>query len=261
MKQIRIGRHQDNDVTIDDTSVSRHHATIVQTASGFVICDNNSSNGTFINGQRIEGEAILNQNDILKLGTVLVPWKNYFEFNSAREEHKTKIVSEEYEKTINTNNKVPQDNTTSNAQTYITAPKKRKTGLFVALSFTVIGIILIVVALSSRNASINSSFEENYAYAIPVVGEKYVDFVEKGLFDKTLVGYVTITNDSNDAGNVEVIATCSQEGESWDQTEVHYMNPGQTLSLEFEFREVKRLKYNPEFSVIANWTCLAFRES
>lgn len=251
MKQIRIGRNQDNDVTIDDTSVSRHHATIVQTASGFVICDNNSSNGTFINGQRIEDEAVLKQNDILKLGTVLVPWKNYFEVNSAREEQKTKIVSEENDTTSSLNSKGPQNNASSYEQTHSPAPKKNKTGLIVALSAAVIGIILVVVALSSRHSNSNSSYD-NYAYAIPVVGEKYVDFVEKGLFDKTMVGYVTITNDSNDAGNVEVIATCTQEGESWDQTEVHYMNPGQILSLEFEFREVKRLKYNPEFSVVAN---------
>ncbi len=252
MKQIRIGRNQDNDVTIDDTSVSRHHATIVQTASGFIICDNNSSNGTFINGQRIEDEAVLKQNDILKLGTVLVPWKNYFEVNSAREEHKTKIVSEENDTTSSINSKGPQNNASSHEQTHSPAPKKNKTGLIVALSAAVIGILLVVVELSSRNASSNSSYDQNYGYANPVVGEKYVNFVEKGLFDKTMVGYVTITNDSNDADNVEVIATCTQEGESWDQTEVHYMNPGQILSLEFEFREVKRLKYNPEFSVVAN---------
>lgn len=251
MKQIRIGRNQDNDITIDDSSVSRHHATIVQTASGFVICDNNSSNGTFINGQRIEDEAVLKQNDILKLGTVLVPWKNYFEVNSAREEQKTKIVSEEHETTSSINSKGPQNNASAYEQTHSPAPKKRKTGLIVALSVAAIGIILVVVALYSRNASSNSSYED-YAYANPVVEETYVDFVDKGLLNKTLIGYVSITNDSNNGGNVEVIATCSQEEESLDQTQVHFMNPGQTLLLEFEFRKVKQFKDDPEFSAIAN---------
>ena len=234
MKQIRIGRNQDNDVTIDDTSVSRHHATIVQTASGFVICDNNSSNGTFIKGQRIEDEAVLKQNDILKLGTVLVPWKNYFEVNSAREEQKTKIVSEENDTTSSLNSKGPQNNASSYEQTHSPAPKKNKTGLIVALSAAVIGIILVVVALSSRHSNSNSSYDD-YAYANPVVEDTYVDFVDKGLLNKTLIGYVSITKE-----------------ESLDQTQVHFMNPGQTLLLEFEFRKVKQFKDDPEFSAIAN---------
>ena len=53
MGQIKIGRSKDNDITIDDASVSRYHATIIKTESGIMINDNGSSNGTFINGNRI----------------------------------------------------------------------------------------------------------------------------------------------------------------------------------------------------------------
>ena len=58
MREITIGRGQDNDITINDASVSRHHATIIQSSSGIVINDNGSSNGTFINGNRINQETV-----------------------------------------------------------------------------------------------------------------------------------------------------------------------------------------------------------
>ena len=77
MRQISIGRSKDNDITIDNDSVSRHHATIIQTSSGIVINDNGSNNGTFINGNRINQESALRKNDILKLGSALIPWMNY----------------------------------------------------------------------------------------------------------------------------------------------------------------------------------------
>lgn len=100
MKQYTIGRSSDNDFTIDDASVSRHHAKIIQTASGIVICDNASSNGTFINGNRINQESPLKKNDILKLGTALVPWMNYVGFQEESNSHATKVIKEEAPKSI-----------------------------------------------------------------------------------------------------------------------------------------------------------------
>ncbi|MFM2037208.1 MAG: sigma-54 dependent transcription regulator [Bacteroidota bacterium] len=78
MQQVRIGRSIDNDVVLDNPTVSRHHAVITQVNDRFLILDNDSSNGTFINGIRIQGESRLNQSDILKLGTLVVPWRSYF---------------------------------------------------------------------------------------------------------------------------------------------------------------------------------------
>ena len=99
MKQYTIGRSSDNDFTIDDASVSRYHAKIIQTASGIVICDNGSSNGTFINGNRINQESPLKKNDILKLGTALVPWMNYVGFQQESNSHETKLIQEEIQTT------------------------------------------------------------------------------------------------------------------------------------------------------------------
>ena len=90
MKQLTIGRNKDNDIVIDDQSVSRYHATIVVIENGYILTDNNSSNGTFINGNRINGEAELHENDIVKLGSALLPWMRY---TGLRNEDRTVIPS------------------------------------------------------------------------------------------------------------------------------------------------------------------------
>jgi pSer/pThr/pTyr-binding forkhead associated (FHA) protein len=48
-----IGRTADNDVVIDNAGVSAHHAFIMQDGDVFVIEDANSTNGVFVNGQRV----------------------------------------------------------------------------------------------------------------------------------------------------------------------------------------------------------------
>ena len=51
---MRIGRNDDNDVTIADGRVSRHHARIVADGGGFAIEDLQSSNGTFVDGAQVQ---------------------------------------------------------------------------------------------------------------------------------------------------------------------------------------------------------------
>lgn len=59
----RIGRLSDNDVVIDDDTVSRHHAVIVDTGSSFVITDLRSANGVELAGQQIRTSATLADGD------------------------------------------------------------------------------------------------------------------------------------------------------------------------------------------------------
>jgi SARP family transcriptional regulator, regulator of embCAB operon len=59
----RIGRLADNDVVIDDDTVSRHHAVIVDTGNSFVITDLGSANGVDVGDQPIRGSATLADGD------------------------------------------------------------------------------------------------------------------------------------------------------------------------------------------------------
>ena len=65
-----IGRVSDNAFEIPEASVSSHHAEILLRGQDVVVKDLNSTNGTFINGERVEGEAVLKPGQILRLGTI-----------------------------------------------------------------------------------------------------------------------------------------------------------------------------------------------
>ncbi|GAA4402676.1 BTAD domain-containing putative transcriptional regulator [Tsukamurella soli] len=66
--ELRLGRLPDNDVSIDDTKVSREHAVITRTVSGFVVRDLQSSNGVYVGDRRIDGSAVLSDGDEVTLG-------------------------------------------------------------------------------------------------------------------------------------------------------------------------------------------------
>lgn len=50
---IGVGRHPDNEVPLDDLNASAHHARLTRVAGGYEITDS-SSNGTKVNGERVE---------------------------------------------------------------------------------------------------------------------------------------------------------------------------------------------------------------
>lgn len=51
--QMTIGRSADSDIRLDNAGVSSHHALIQKKGDGHVIADNDSSNGVFVNGNKI----------------------------------------------------------------------------------------------------------------------------------------------------------------------------------------------------------------
>ena len=53
-KQVRIGRGLDNEVVLDDASVSRHHAEITREDGALEVRDLGSTNGTWVNAGRVD---------------------------------------------------------------------------------------------------------------------------------------------------------------------------------------------------------------
>jgi pSer/pThr/pTyr-binding forkhead associated (FHA) protein len=64
-----VGRMEDNTFQIADASVSSHHAEIVLRGSDILVKDLNSTNGTFINNEKIS-EAVLRPGQTLRFGQV-----------------------------------------------------------------------------------------------------------------------------------------------------------------------------------------------
>ena len=65
-----VGRIEENTFPIPDPSVSSRHCEILLRGADVVIKDLNSTNGTFIEGQQISGEAVLKPGQILRLGQI-----------------------------------------------------------------------------------------------------------------------------------------------------------------------------------------------
>lgn len=67
-----IGRDVSNDIVINDAEVSRSHARLTSQAGGYLLEDLASTNGTFVNGQRLIGPKVLNPGDVIGLGETVV---------------------------------------------------------------------------------------------------------------------------------------------------------------------------------------------
>jgi class 3 adenylate cyclase len=69
-----IGRAGTNDILLEDAAASRHHAELwVDDGMGKIsIVDLDSTNGTFVNHERISGECPLKANDAIRIGQVII---------------------------------------------------------------------------------------------------------------------------------------------------------------------------------------------
>ena len=65
-----IGRHNDGELIVLASSVSREHAELRKTDAGWVVRDLGSRNGTFVDGGRAQGRAQLAARTVIKIGDV-----------------------------------------------------------------------------------------------------------------------------------------------------------------------------------------------
>lgn len=68
---VSIGRGMHNDICIDDNFVSHEHACISLYKGDYWLADLHSTNGTWLNGDRVKDEVRLRPNDIIKIGEVV----------------------------------------------------------------------------------------------------------------------------------------------------------------------------------------------
>lgn len=66
-ERLTIGRKADNDVQIDNLAISGHHAVITTILDDAFLEDQNSTNGTYVNGQPVK-KHVLRDSDVIELG-------------------------------------------------------------------------------------------------------------------------------------------------------------------------------------------------
>lgn len=67
-EKLSLGRDFSNDIQLNDGQVSRKHAVIQQAQDAYVIIDQGSTNGTYVNGQRIDNPTLLAHGTVIAIG-------------------------------------------------------------------------------------------------------------------------------------------------------------------------------------------------
>jgi pSer/pThr/pTyr-binding forkhead associated (FHA) protein len=70
--QLIIGRDSSNSVAINDAEISRKHSRLSFQGGKYVLEDLGSTNGTFVNGQRLSGPVVLKPGDVVAFGEHIV---------------------------------------------------------------------------------------------------------------------------------------------------------------------------------------------
>jgi pSer/pThr/pTyr-binding forkhead associated (FHA) protein len=162
MRELKIGRLPSNDIVLNDPTVSKYHAILRIDKAGVTLTDLNSTNGTFVNGNRVEDSIQLNELDIVKLGLVLFDWNDYVGSNIEQKKANYQSYSEpddEPQQEIEEEKNEPivvQQSVYNSPSTNITQKSTNYTPLIifvVILGF--LGLAGLIIAISDSSSSSN----------------------------------------------------------------------------------------------------------
>ncbi len=71
-RPVLIGRSHKNDIPINDQLLSRKHCSVVPYGNGYRLLDLKSSNGTYLNGTKVQEKADLKVDDIIEIGDTVI---------------------------------------------------------------------------------------------------------------------------------------------------------------------------------------------
>lgn len=152
MKQIKIGRGENCDVVLKDAAVSREHLEIFQDDEGNTfLTDLNSSNGTFVNGKRVSGSVKLSQNDIVKVGNLALPWRNYLKdgYDSQNASRKVKEA-------------IPVEVNKEDSNSFASEKKSYWRSTIIVLVILALAVLVVLLIQSSNNQKENSEATDKF---------------------------------------------------------------------------------------------------
>jgi pSer/pThr/pTyr-binding forkhead associated (FHA) protein len=89
--QLLIGRAADCGIRPNSDIVSSHHCRLYKRSGGTYVVDLESTNGTFLNGQRITGETELHDNDMIRVGPMVFRVQVYYAMAATTKEDQTAL--------------------------------------------------------------------------------------------------------------------------------------------------------------------------
>ena len=150
-----IGRVDDSTFPIPEGSVSSHHCEILLRGGEVIVHDLNSTNGTFVNGHQVTGEAPLKGGQILRLGQV----EMRLEDGSAQKAAPKKLPDQTM--VIPQGVKLGQEPSTKSVAFDKNAFAKKSnngTKIFIAVVILLaIGVIVLLYLLLSRSSSVGGT--------------------------------------------------------------------------------------------------------
>ncbi|WP_237208425.1 FhaA domain-containing protein [Rothia nasimurium] len=72
---VTLGRGSNADITLDDSGVSRRHLEIVEQDGTYLAVDLGSTNGSYVNGQRLHGRAEIKSGTVLEMGSARIVFR------------------------------------------------------------------------------------------------------------------------------------------------------------------------------------------
>lgn len=76
IKQVtKLGRHLENDIVFHEEFLSRFHAEIILENGQYILNDQNSTGGTYVNGKKID-RCVLNSGDLISLVNIQIMFVN-----------------------------------------------------------------------------------------------------------------------------------------------------------------------------------------
>src|SRR5262245_52441732 len=75
--RVTIGRATENGIAVDDTTVSHMHAVLERFPPGWCVNDLGSSNGTWLNGERLWSQQRLRDGDEIRVGQTRLVFRDF----------------------------------------------------------------------------------------------------------------------------------------------------------------------------------------
>ena len=163
MKLLKIGKADTNDFVVkgDDTVSKEHIQMFIDDDANVFITDLNSTNGTFVNGNKIDDSVKLNTYDIIKIGNTLVNWKEFLlDDIDAEKAYRTIAMDEELVEDSDSNNSQVKKQEFNTANLHKVRPNAQRAKSAQLLIWIILGIYIMLIISGFMQHDLLNSFKE-----------------------------------------------------------------------------------------------------